>query len=52
MKAHTLALLLCVLLANAHAIALQDKIKHVIILMEENRSYDHLLGFYLPGVIL
>ena len=62
MQARTLALLLCVLVANAHAKtttspnkgqqgtrnkeALQDKIKHVIILMEENRSYDHLLGFY------
>lgn len=24
----------------------QDRIKHVVVLMEENRSFDHILGFY------
>ena len=26
-----------------------DKVQHVIVLMLENRSFDHLLGF-LPGI--
>jgi phospholipase C len=40
-----LLVLLCTTLCNGIA----GKIKHVIVLMEENRSFDHMFGFY-PGV--
>lgn len=33
---------ICLALASAD----QDRIQHVVVLMEENRSFDHLLGFY------
>lgn len=29
--------------------SISDKIKHIIILMEENRSFDHVLGYYGKG---
>jgi len=32
-------------LCISHAATVQEKIKHVIILMLENRSFDHMLGF-------
>ena len=32
----------------AGAPSLRDRIKHVVVLMEENRSFDHLLGWF-PG---
>eukprot|EP01127_Copromyxa_protea_P000134 TRINITY_DN10132_c0_g1_i1.p1 TRINITY_DN10132_c0_g1~~TRINITY_DN10132_c0_g1_i1.p1 ORF type:complete len:655 (+),score=121.50 TRINITY_DN10132_c0_g1_i1:308-2272(+) len=38
-----LAILLLLSVADCHTI------KHIVVLMEENRSFDHLLGFY-PGV--
>ena len=36
-------------LALLAAVACGHTIKHVVVLMEENRSFDHLLG-YRPGV--
>jgi phospholipase C len=45
-----LALLVLVILAcNSSGFEVANKIKHVIVLMEENRSFDHMFGFY-PGV--
>jgi phospholipase C len=38
--------LLCIILPNVFA---ASKIKHIIVLMEENRSFDHMFGYY-PGV--
>ena len=41
--------LLCVAEGKVKVIPPQDKIKHVVVLMEENRSFDHMCGFF-PGV--
>lgn len=37
------------LLLVSQAFSISNKIKHVIVLMEENRSFDHMLG-WIPGV--
>jgi phospholipase C len=37
--------LLLIALVAACAVAQSDKIKNVVLLMEENRSFDHLLGW-------
>lgn len=42
-------LVLLVLVAHINANDVFNKIKHVIVLMEENRSFDHMFGWY-PGV--
>ena len=41
--------LLCVAEGKVKVVPPQDKIKHVVVLMEENRSFDHMCGFF-PGV--
>ena len=44
-------ILLLALMALAVAgVHLSDKIKHIVVLMEENRSFDHLMGWYGKGV--
>jgi phospholipase C len=47
--AKIVGVVLLVLLATVSCANIAGKIKHVIVLMEENRSFDHMLGFY-PGV--
>lgn len=44
-------LLMWILLCAVFHTASSAKISRVIVLMQENRSFDHLLGFY-PGTFL
>eukprot|EP01031_Cornospumella_fuschlensis_P027234 gene27234-32901_t len=39
------ACLMVVVCSMAQALTAQDRIKHIVVLMMENRSFDHLLGF-------
>lgn len=49
MKNIYILLILSIVLTQAYSLELSDKIKHVVVLMEENRSFDHMFGFMKRG---